>query len=704
MIVAIAARARRARTGSPGSASPPGPSAETEVGALVSGLSPERIALANWAHQRRGRRRSPGSSSRRSSRWSPAPTRSSSCRPSPPPSSAGSRPSPRPSPAASPIGMLQAEAVFLQNRYDWFPELGRGRADPARHRARSCSSSGAGRCRPEARSWSTRLGRAPRPHSRPDARRRRSVPLGVVAIYVFDDSYRQRPHGIVDLRRHLALARRRHRLPRPDLPRPADPRRRRRLPPQHASPTTGASRSRSPRCWPRSGRRPSACVVGLPALRIRGMLVAVVTLTLAVALEARLVPQQRLQRRHRRRADRQPVAVRHRPRHRHRARPSPGPSSACCASSSLVVVAVGVARLRTQPARLGDARRAGQRAVGGGGRHQRGPGQARSGSRIGAFIAGLGGCLLAYKQTNVTFESFSALLGLALFATAFLAGITSVSGGLVAGVIAAGGLGFVFLERSFDVGRWYGVVSGIGLILAVILNPDGLVGPAHAVARAAPPAAASRSVAADAPADPARRRRAGRGHRRRCRTAAPLLVVDGLRRRLRRRRRASTACRFDVPRGLDRRPHRAERRRQDHADGRHLRLRRATGLGVARRRAPSTASPPHRRARQGLGRTFQGVDLYDDLTVEENVMVGQYTAGGGVRRRSTRCCGTLGLEALRDRNVRELSQGQRQLVSIARALAERARGAPARRAGGRPRHHRERLARRAPPGGARHAA
>ena len=52
---------------------------------------------------------------------------------------------------------------------------------------------------------------------------------------------------------------------------------------------------------------------------------------------------------------------------------------------------------------------------------------------IGAFIAGLGGCLLAYKQSNASYETFSALPSLAVFLTAYLAGITSIAGALVAG-------------------------------------------------------------------------------------------------------------------------------------------------------------------------------------------------------------------------------------------------------------------------------
>ena len=61
---------------------------------------------------------------------------------------------------------------------------------------------------------------------------------------------------------------------------------------------------------------------------------------------------------------------------------------------------------------------------------------------IAAFIAGLGGAMLGYNQGNVTFDSFDVLVGLGVFATVYLAGITSVSGGILAGMLAAGGIVF----------------------------------------------------------------------------------------------------------------------------------------------------------------------------------------------------------------------------------------------------------------------
>jgi ABC-type branched-subunit amino acid transport system ATPase component len=88
--------------------------------------------------------------------------------------------------------------------------------------------------------------------------------------------------------------------------------------------------------------------------------------------------------------------------------------------------------------------------------------------------------------------------------------------------------------------------------------------------------------------------------------------------------------------------------------------------------APLDGLPPHRRVRRGLARTFQGIELWNELTVEENVMVGP-----GVGHRTTddisALFALLQLDGLRDRPAGELSQGQRQLVSVARALIARPR-------------------------------
>jgi branched-chain amino acid transport system ATP-binding protein len=71
---------------------------------------------------------------------------------------------------------------------------------------------------------------------------------------------------------------------------------------------------------------------------------------------------------------------------------------------------------------------------------------------------------------------------------------------------------------------------------------------------------------------------------------------------------------------------------------------------------------PHERARSGLTRTWQATELFDDLTVGENVAVAAARPADADRALA-------GLEAIADRLPAQLSQGERKLVGVARALA-----------------------------------
>jgi ABC-type branched-subunit amino acid transport system ATPase component len=92
-----------------------------------------------------------------------------------------------------------------------------------------------------------------------------------------------------------------------------------------------------------------------------------------------------------------------------------------------------------------------------------------------------------------------------------------------------------------------------------------------------------------------------------------------------------------------------------------------------------------KRARTGLGRTFQQMELFDSLSVLDNVLVGfeASKAGGGVwsqviakrgeRREGLALARSLlelcGLAGLEDAQAGALSTGQRRLVELARCLA-----------------------------------
>jgi sulfate-transporting ATPase len=78
--------------------------------------------------------------------------------------------------------------------------------------------------------------------------------------------------------------------------------------------------------------------------------------------------------------------------------------------------------------------------------------------------------------------------------------------------------------------------------------------------------------------------------------------------------------------------------------------------------------PPHVRVRRGIARTFQSLELYDDLSVEENVSVAAEGLPPGERADAiTAALEQAGISGLRARAAGDLSQGERQLVSIARA-------------------------------------
>lgn len=100
---------------------------------------------------------------------------------------------------------------------------------------------------------------------------------------------------------------------------------------------------------------------------------------------------------------------------------------------------------------------------------------------LSAFIAGVAGCLMGYSAGQLSAESFAVFVGLQVLAVAYLGGITSFSGAAIAGMIGPLGILYVLVHNIFELGDYYALISGIGLIITAIINPVGIAGEASRI-------------------------------------------------------------------------------------------------------------------------------------------------------------------------------------------------------------------------------
>jgi branched-chain amino acid transport system ATP-binding protein len=90
-----------------------------------------------------------------------------------------------------------------------------------------------------------------------------------------------------------------------------------------------------------------------------------------------------------------------------------------------------------------------------------------------------------------------------------------------------------------------------------------------------------------------------------------------------------------------------------------------------------TGAAPHKRARRGLARTFQRLELFTSLTVRDNIRVAGEIRNGWSRERmdvqaeTSRVLELVGLGDVADRDVSEIPTGTARVVELGRALMTR---------------------------------
>ncbi|WP_428116753.1 ABC transporter permease subunit [Candidatus Poriferisodalis sp.] len=319
---------------------------------------------------------------------------------------------------------------------------------------------------------------------------------------------------------------------------------------------------------------------------------------------------------------------------------------------------------------------------------------------IASFLAGVGGSFIGYSRGQLSAESFAVLIGLSFLALAYLCGITSVAGAIIAGAFAPLGIGYVVADRAASLGRWYQFLAGTGLVLTAIFFPEGVAGAYRAnLAKLRAMRAARRAVAAarEGSRSTAELPDAGTGS-----GESPVPAGLAIEERPVRRPSFDTApavlnveslsVRFGGLRAVDAVSLRLREGEivgliGPNGAGKTTIIDALTGFVPSRGRITFVdrelaSEAPHHRAQLGLTRTWQSVELFGDLSVRENVQVADERAS--IRsvladmvvpsRPSdlSRVDAALALVGLTDdAEVRphNLSLGRQKLVGVARALA-----------------------------------
>lgn len=294
---------------------------------------------------------------------------------------------------------------------------------------------------------------------------------------------------------------------------------------------------------------------------------------------------------------------------------------------------------------------------------------------LAGALAGLAGALLAFRQPVLTFDGFTVDASMTLLGAVVLGGAGYVAAGVMGGFAVTGGL--VFYLLTLTGGQQYlPLVLGLVLVLNLVVAPDGVVPANGRLVRALTRWLPSQAPRASAIPGPTRGPIAVRPQR-----AAVGLELRDL------------SVRFGGVTAIDHvslrvEPGRVEGLIGPNGAGKTTLIDAVTGITrgytgqVLVGGAIVDRQSAARRTRSGLGRTLQGLELFEELSVFENLLIGSDSRGPApylgdlVRPRGRRLSAEAGVAVERfgladvlDRRPGELPYGRRRLVAIARALA-----------------------------------
>ena len=296
---------------------------------------------------------------------------------------------------------------------------------------------------------------------------------------------------------------------------------------------------------------------------------------------------------------------------------------------------------------------------------------------LASAIAGVGGCILAFLNPNVVFGRFDLFTSISVVTATVVGGLGFIGGAVLGSTLIGGGLTSRLLDSISNLGLWLSLIGGVLVIVILRFDQDGLF-------------AMNRRMFA---------RLVGALRREPSRTPVVTSMVSA---RERRERQRVTPMTLDVSgltvrfggvtavseMSLRVRPGQVHGLIGPNGAGKTTFVDAVTGFVT-----PHAGSirldgvelrpwSPRRRARAGLARSFQSGELFGDLTVRENLAVscddGSWTRYAldlvaprriALSRAAQAAVDEFQLQPLFDELPSSLSFGQRRAVAIARSVA-----------------------------------
>lgn len=296
---------------------------------------------------------------------------------------------------------------------------------------------------------------------------------------------------------------------------------------------------------------------------------------------------------------------------------------------------------------------------------------------LASAIAALGGILLAFRLSSISYQSFDNFTSVTYVGLALVGGVGHLLGAFVGGTMATAGFNQEVLESTWgDVGRWIQLISGIAILLTVLGYQDGVAAEWVKIFRVFKKArkwGRSYLIELSDVADP-------NADSTPTRVPARTLEVQGLTVRY----GAVTAV-DDVSFQL--RPASIVGLIGPNGAGKTSLIDALSGFTTAGGTVvldghDLSAESATKRARSGLARSFQSLELFEDATVFENLSVAAdpqdvrsfvrdlvWPVNPPFPPAVVRAIIEFQLDDDLHRDVKDLSYGKRRLLAIARAVA-----------------------------------